>query len=244
MNCTCPQTLGSTWWCAQGILVFCYFTRTSQAYTNAESALAFLGGTTFLLGAYLGWVESLNPARDAEFAWVVEEETRTLIEPDKHGQSLGRKRRHFGRHKVLEDPAPLKRSPDSGTSCRRVISDSTESTSDGPTSSATATARKDPPPWRWYGTKRSIAYLANSVQLCGAVAFEISVISGLPGVLPETGTLGGPEQAGKSERLWIGLYWAMQVIGSPCFFVPGLLFCYEVQPNFWHIKPLRLGWQM
>lgn len=35
---------------------------TSSAFTNTESAMAFLGGTTFLFGSYFGWVESFNPA--------------------------------------------------------------------------------------------------------------------------------------------------------------------------------------
>lgn len=38
--------------------------------------IAFLGGTTFLVGGYLGYVESLNPAFadwDGAFAYEVEE---------------------------------------------------------------------------------------------------------------------------------------------------------------------------
>jgi hypothetical protein len=192
------QTLGSVWWCLQGILVFCYFDRTSKSYTNTESALAFLGGTTFLFGAYMGWVESLNPARDADFAWVVEEESKTLIKPERHGQHLGRGRAHFGRHW----DADIRQ--DSSTSDLEGRAYRTERASTGRSTSP-------PPPWRWYGTKRSLAYVANTIQLFGAVVFEISVISGLPGVLPESGTAGGPQQSGRAERLWIALYWSMQV---------------------------------
>lgn len=36
--------------------------RTTTVFTNTETAMAFLGGTLFWVGAYLGYVESLNPA--------------------------------------------------------------------------------------------------------------------------------------------------------------------------------------
>lgn len=49
---------------------------TTTVFTNTEAAIAFLGGTTFLIGGYLGYVESLNPAFadwDGAFAYEVEE---------------------------------------------------------------------------------------------------------------------------------------------------------------------------
>lgn len=56
-----------------------------------------------------------------------------------------------------------------------------------------------------------MGYVANTIQLFGAVAFQISVVCGLPGVLPASGTEEGAEQVGRSEGLWLGLYWGMQV---------------------------------
>lgn len=49
---------------------------TTTVFTNTEAVIAFLGGTTFLIGGYLGYVESLNPAFadwDGAFAYEVEE---------------------------------------------------------------------------------------------------------------------------------------------------------------------------
>lgn len=69
-------TVGSIFWCVNAILFFCYFTNVSPAFTNTESATAFLGGLTFLVGGYLGWVESLNPTREVEFGWEIDELTQ------------------------------------------------------------------------------------------------------------------------------------------------------------------------
>lgn len=66
--------------------------------------------------------------------------------------------------------------------------------------------------WKWYGKTRSIAYLANTIQLFGASIFFISVLCGLPGVLPSSGNAGGLQQEGTVEGEWIGLYWATQVL--------------------------------
>lgn len=45
-------TVGSMFWCINGVLFFVYFTNDSLAYTNTESATAFLGGTFFIVGAW------------------------------------------------------------------------------------------------------------------------------------------------------------------------------------------------
>lgn len=71
-----PQTLGSIWWCINAILFFCYFSNTSLAFTNTEAATGFLGGTTFLVGSYLGWVESLNPAQEAHYDYDEDEPSK------------------------------------------------------------------------------------------------------------------------------------------------------------------------
>jgi hypothetical protein len=64
-----------------------------------------------------------------------------------------------------------------------------------------------------------MGYLANTIQFFGATCFQISVICGLPGALPEAGSVGGVEQQGRIERIWIGAYWAMQVRRHSFFFL-------------------------
>ncbi|GAA5940737.1 hypothetical protein JCM1841_000344 [Sporobolomyces salmonicolor] len=160
-------TVGSVWWCINGILFFCYFTNTSATFTNTEAAFAFLGGTTFVAGSYLGYVESLNPAVDAgEFAWIVDEEARALLEPsDANTSSLGRRRHHFGTH----------RHPHSSPSSPFLPSKSTDRSNfnSSPTSSFPIRSPAEPPHWRWFGFSPNLGCIANTIQLIGAVAFEV-----------------------------------------------------------------------
>lgn len=146
---------------------------------------------------------------------------RTLIEPKAEPSALGRRRRHFGRHP---------------TAC------ASEKATTGTSSTTSSTTHTEP--WKWYGTYPSLAYIANTVQLFGASIFWVSTLCGLPGLLPLSGASGGPDQVGKSEGLWIGLYWACQVIGAPCFVFAGACFCVEVQDVWWKPKPTSVGWQM
>lgn len=239
-------------WCINGTLFFVFFTTTTLPFTNSEAATAFLGGTLFIVGAYLGWVESMNPARDAEFGWEVDLATkcvatspprtvrllslllliRTLIEPHSDHKALGRHRRHFGKHRPS---ASTQTAGDVPSQTKLVVR--TPSTSSSTISPETA-------PWKWYGTYPSLAYIANTVQLFGASIFWVSTLCGLPGILPLSGASGGPEQQGSLERLWVGLYWACQVVGAPCFVFAGACFCIEVQDKWWKPKPTSIGWQM
>ncbi|SCV73262.1 BQ2448_7187 [Microbotryum intermedium] len=246
-------TLGSIWWCLNGVLFFCYFSRTSPSYTNTEAATAFLGGSTFLVGSYLGWVESLNPARDADFGFEVDELRGMLREPPTNSHhSLGRKRHHFGRHLLhhqrehqppqlrhrLANPHSPSPSPSQSLSRTSTLISSPASTTSPPSPSDSS------PPWRWYGTTPTLAYIANSVQLFGSITFFLSVLCGLPGILPLSGQTGGPDQSSKSEGLWIGLYWGMQILGAPCFMFAGMVFALETQDKWWKLKVGDVGWQV
>ncbi|KDE03085.1 hypothetical protein MVLG_06408 [Microbotryum lychnidis-dioicae p1A1 Lamole] len=251
------QTLGSIWWCINALFFFCYFSRTTPSYTNTEAATAFLGGSTFLVGSYLGWIESLNPARDAEFGWEVDELRRTLREPAQNShQSLGRKRHHFGRHlphprhhhhhhSVNSDQSAHLRHRLANPHSPSPPSRSPSRSSTLVPSPASSPASPDPPlPWRWYGTTPTLAYIANTVQLFGSVTFFISVLCGLPGILPVSGQTGGPEQSRTSEGLWIAIYWGMQIVGAPCFMFAGMVFALETQEKWWMPKIRDVGWQM
>ncbi|KAM0749953.1 hypothetical protein T439DRAFT_357464 [Meredithblackwellia eburnea MCA 4105] len=252
--------VGSIFWCVNGILAFCFFTNTTLPYTNTEAATAFLGGFTFIVGAYLGWVESMNPARDADFGWEVDETMKILFEPKqtRRGHSLGRKRHHLGKHHP-SPPSPTSSNLESLTKPNTdqglpvavpppppltSVPSSESATLHSPSNGGRQATSSPPPEWKWFGTYRSLAYVANTIQLFGASIFFVSVLCGLPGILPLSGGSGGPEQEGKSEGLWVGLYWACQVIGAPCFVIAGAMFCIEVQNKWWLPAPLKLGWQI
>nr|WHU52031.1 endo-polygalacturonase PG1 [Rhodotorula mucilaginosa] len=309
-------TLGSVFWCIQGIQVFCYPNNTTTVFTNTEAVIAFLGGTTFLIGGYLGYVESLNPAFadwDGAFAYEVEEvlggkrelpakasrassPSKTHLEnsspplprwlppPSRspststdhaiqshHPPTLGKRRRHFGAHAPPPPPPPpqaptglnkkassLTRPP-SGSSAASAQTTLLLSPSSSPSTSATrptltpsqtpaACCRSSrPPKWKWFGLppahkRLDLGFLANAIQLFGAVAFEVSVICGLPGVLGKSGAVGGVEQEGRVEREWIAAYWAMQILGSPCFTFAGLVFALETQTRWYKPNLVSIGW--
>ncbi|GAA5992988.1 hypothetical protein JCM10908_000785 [Rhodotorula pacifica] len=269
-------TLGSVWWCIQGIQVFCYPDNTSTAFTNTEAAMAFLGGTTFLFGGYLEYVEALNPAfADWEGAFAQEVERELTGQPDllahnnnekkstnlppaqpqtpprprHHPPTLGKRRRHFGSHAPPPPPPTdhvLPSPSSSSTSDEATLSPSPPSHSQSPSTPPPST-RPQQPRWKWFGLppphkRLDLGFLANAIQLFGAIAFEVSVICGLPGVLGVSGSEGGKEQMGRVEAEWVGAYWAMQIVGSPCFIIAGLIFALETQTRWYKPNLVSIGW--
>uniref|UniRef100_A0A0K3CL33 endo-polygalacturonase n=1 Tax=Rhodotorula toruloides TaxID=5286 RepID=A0A0K3CL33_RHOTO len=231
-------TLGSVWWCIQGIMVFCYSSNTSTAFTDTESAMAFLGGTTFLFGSYLGWVESFNPACSGS------EDDNSGLTDDGAKQAAsgsdGKGERNV--EKGASDAAPASRRKSWSTmgweakEDLQYVGPPTSDTTFAPSSPSSTSKR---PPWRWFlftpppaSSPIFLGYIANTVQLFGAIAFEVSVICGLPGVLPASGAEGGPDQQGAPERDWVAAYWA------------SLVFALETQKRWWKIRPLNIGWNV
>ncbi|KAL7341281.1 endo-polygalacturonase PG1 [Rhodotorula toruloides] len=231
-------TLGSVWWCIQGIMVFCYSSNTSTTFTNTESAMSFLGGTTFLFGSYLGWVESFNPACSGS-------------EDDSDSTSMDNDAKQAASGSDGKAERNAENAPDATAKPRRkswstmgweakgdlqCVAPTTSDTTFTPSSPSSTSNR---PPWRWFlfrpppaSSPIFLGYVANTVQLFGATAFEVSVISGLPGVLPASGAKGGPEQQGMPERDWVAAYWA------------SLVFALETQKRWWKIKPFSVGWHV
>ncbi|KAG8887008.1 hypothetical protein FRB99_004325 [Tulasnella sp. 403] len=213
--------IGSVFWCANGVMSFNFFTVTTSHIALCEAVTAFVGGTLFWIGGYLSYVESLNPARHAEFGWEIENETKTLIEPSRTTSALGRRRRHFGKHVPPH-------------------SDSEKSEQPSPTNEVQHT-----PKWRWVGTDwSSVGYVANLIQFFGASIFWVSVLCGLPGILPDSGAQSASDLPAKSLGLWVGLYWVPQVIGAPCFVISGAMFMFEVQRKWYIPKINSLGWHV
>lgn len=162
--------------------------------------------------------------------------------------TLGKRRRHFGSH---APPPPLPAAqPLGGTASaphevglaknsnrkNRSLSSAsgqttlTTTTATTPSSSSSpkphAPPRTSCPPWKWFGLppahkRLELGFLANAIQLFGAVAFEVSVICGMPGVLGASGATGGPAQSSAVQREWIAAYWASEFrdhrISSPAW---------------------------
>lgn len=162
-----------------------------------------------------------------------------------HPPTLGKRRRHFGAHAPPPPPPPpqgptglnkkassLTRPPSGSSTAASAQTTLLLSPSSSPSTSATqptpsqipACCRSSrPPKWKWFGLppahkRLDLGFLANAIQLFGALAFEVSVICGLPGVLGKSGAVGGVEQEGRVEREWIAAYWASE--SPPLFSLP------------------------
>ncbi|KAG8912124.1 hypothetical protein FRC01_005275 [Tulasnella sp. 417] len=153
--------VGSIFWCANGVLAFCFYTLSTPHILLSEAATAFIGGTLFWIGAYLSYVEALNPAAHAHFGWEVDHELKRLVEPPRHpvsgteAKSLGRGRRHFGKH-VGQGVA--------GGSAE-------DSAEKGKAEVDNEDMQQGNPPrkWKWVGADwSSFGFVANVIQLYGA----------------------------------------------------------------------------
>ncbi|KAG8915835.1 hypothetical protein FRC00_012237 [Tulasnella sp. 408] len=218
--------VGSVFWCANGVMAFCFYTITTPHILLCEAVTAFVGGTLFWIGAYLSYVESLNPAAHAHFGWEVEHETKRLVEPravSGRPTSLGRGRRHFGKHVAVGGEADAEKAKtdfESGEQQKRK---------NGP----------PPPKWKWVGADwSSFGFVANVIQLYGATIFWVSVLCGMPGILPDAGSEASEGLPAKNVGLWEGLYWVPQILGSWGFIISGAMFSLEVQRKWYKPKLL------
>jgi len=105
--------------------------------------------------------------------------------------------------------------------------------------------------WIWFGTRwHELGFVACAIQLFGATVFWISTVTGIPNVI-------NMENVG----LVNGIFWVPQVIGGTGFIISrssspptllwflvaddSLMFMFEVQPNWYHIRPFNsLGWHV
>lgn len=233
--------LGSIFWCANGVLAFCFYTNSTPHVLLSEAATAFIGGTLFWIGGYLSYVESLNPAAHAHFGWEVDREAKRLVEPRSSssaavsGRALGRGRRHFGKH--IATAAAGGRG--GGRSLGVVDAEN------GKTDVDNEGQGKLPPKWKWEGADwSSFGFVANVIQLYGASIFWVSVLCGMPGILPDAGSAASEGLPAKNVGLWEGLFWVPQVLGSPGFIISGAMFSLEVQKKWYKPEFLSLGWHV
>ncbi|KAG8987805.1 hypothetical protein FRB90_003134 [Tulasnella sp. 427] len=183
--------VGSVFWCANGVLVFCFSSLSTTPILASEAATAFIGGTLFWFGAYLSFVEALNPARDARFGEEVESE-------------LGLGGGAVGRGWV----GSASTSGTAGVMGREKV--------------------------KMVG--RGGGGLARSGGRSGTSPTWVSVLCGLPGVLPDAGSEASDGLPARNLGLWEGLYWVPQILGSPGFIISGAMFSIEVQKKWYRPK--------
>ncbi|CDZ97293.1 hypothetical protein [Phaffia rhodozyma] len=191
---------GSAVWVANGFCVWLPVVRPStdsEAMAPTASALAFIGGTIFLVGAYLGLLEAGNRGKENDFGSSFE----SLIwgnKPSAHSVS--------------------------------------SSTDDFPKSSA----NHEPSEFSWMPKPRwkEMGYIAAAVQMFAASVFWISTLTGLPGVIP------GLADGTGSRAIIDVFFWSPQVVGGLGFIISSLILTIEVQPRWYHLKPLTIGWQV
>lgn len=140
---------------ANGVMAFCFYTISTPHILLCEAVTAFVGGTLFWIGAYLSYVEALNPAAHAHFGWEVEHDAKRLVEPRAvaGGAALGRGRRHFGKHvRVVGGEA-----------------DAEKGKTDFENGEQKRGQQQPPPKWKWVGADwSSFGFVANVIQLYGA----------------------------------------------------------------------------
>jgi hypothetical protein len=93
---------------------------------------------------------------------------------------------------------------------------------------------KHPIPWRYIPIStdwKSMGFISNLIQLCGATLFTVSVIAGVPGLIQ-------PNQWQLQQALW----WTPQTIGSICFCISSLIAMLEEQTKWYEPSLGRIGW--
>ncbi|BDA50807.1 hypothetical protein COCOBI_17-0250 [Coccomyxa sp. Obi] len=238
-------TWGSAVWCVNGW--YALFPLADETInTNIVGWTALVGGTLFEAGAYCMVVEAVNRGNAVRFGY----EVKNLLE---EGLTYFHLTRGSGYYSGKSSPSPEKGSSQlqSAEAEARTESGANPNLPNATPPSAANGHREagringashpgveggDPQRWRWWGYRwNNLGYLGSFITFVGASIFWISTIVGVPGVLPD---------ASVHYVEWDILFWLTQVLGSCCFITAALLFMLETQPNWWHIQPFNLGWQV
>ncbi|OCF60193.1 hypothetical protein L486_02873 [Kwoniella mangroviensis CBS 10435] len=212
-------TLGSMVWVVNGYLVWFPIIRPSldtEPFSKTAAATAFLGGSIFEIGAYLGVVEVLDRGREINFGTALGEllNYRRSV-PRETGFKLDRIK---SRSHSASTPPATSDSGDDGNGDESWLSD-----------------KKG---FIWWGKPmwHDMGYLAAIVQLFAATIFWVSTLTGLPGVIP------GFADGGGSQAIIDIFFWTPQVIGGTGFIVSSLILMVEVQKKWWLPNLLEIGW--
>jgi len=240
-------TLGSAFWVVNGFIVwFPIFLPdlATTAYQNGAAATAFLGGTTFEIGAYLMVVESLDRGREIQF-----------------GTALGDLLVHRRNMRASHDPADVKdvydqvsqrkpqsnRHNDESDSARTrlgeveaIVREKTEDLGRVIHTGSGQRGLRGAEGWVWWGKPmwHDMGYTASFIQLCAASIFWVATLTGLPGVIP------GFYQGSANVAILDVFYWTPQVIGGTGFIIASLIFMLEVQTKWYKPNLTDIGWHI
>ncbi|OCF34900.1 hypothetical protein I317_05149 [Kwoniella heveanensis CBS 569] len=216
-------TLGSAVWVVNGYLVWFPIIRPeldTTAFTRTAAATAFIGGSIFEVGAYLGVVEALDRGREINFGTAL-------------GQVLHHRRRTPSHAFIaVED---IKHDITHVHSRSHLNNDSAEGHS---TPSDEAVWPAGAQGFIWWGKPlwHDMGYLAAFVQLIAATVFWVSTLTGLPGVIP------GFSDGEGSPAIIDVFFWTPQVVGGTGFIISSLILMIEVQKKWWLPNLTEIGW--
>ncbi|WVW81228.1 hypothetical protein I302_103219 [Kwoniella bestiolae CBS 10118] len=212
-------TLGSMVWVVNGYLVWFPIIRPAldtEPYSKTAAATAFMGGSIFEIGAYLGVVEVLDRGREINFGTALGKllNHRRSV-PRKTGLKLDEIKSHIG-----------------------TISTSTSTSDEGGAGDDGQDWLSDKKGFVWWGKPmwHDLGYLAAIVQFFAATIFWVSTLTGLPGVIP------GFADGGGSQAIIDIFFWTPQVVGGTGFIISSLIIMIEVQKKWWQPNVMEIGW--
>ncbi|TYJ51600.1 hypothetical protein B9479_007826 [Cryptococcus floricola] len=225
-------TLGSVVWVVNGFLVWFPVLRPeldTDAFSESASALAFIGGTIFLVGSYLMVVEALDRGREINF-----------------GTALGQ----LLHHRRFTSPQATVGSSDlskllshTSTSSANLGDSHTQNVGNSDRGRSKldeegAKVMEGAKGFVWWGKPmwHDMGYLAAIVQLFAATIFWVSTLTGLPGVIP-----GYADGKGSTAIIDV-FFWTPQVIGGTGFIVSSLILMLETQTHPWLPNLTDIGW--
>ncbi|WVF66527.1 hypothetical protein IAT40_001267 [Kwoniella sp. CBS 6097] len=227
-------TLGSAVWVVNGYLVWFPIIRPeldTTAFTRTASATAFIGGSIFEVGAYLGVVEALDRGREINFGTALGQVLHHRRKTPSHASLAAEDIRHdiTHIHSLAEG-----HTPSSHSSMTRTAGLDREKAEDTEEAVWPAGAKG----FVWWGKPlwHDMGYLAAFVQLIAATVFWVSTLTGLPGVIP-----GFSDGEGSTAIIDI-FFWTPQVVGGTGFIISSLILMIEVQKKWWLPNLTEIGW--
>ncbi|WVQ94132.1 hypothetical protein IAU59_001210 [Kwoniella sp. CBS 9459] len=232
-------TLGSAVWVVNGYLVWFPIIRPeldTTAFTRTAAATAFLGGSIFEIGAYLGVVEALDRGREINFGTALGQVLHHRRRIPSHTPWATEDIKHDITHVQSHSLVTGEHTPSSNSSMTRAA---------GVEHGGGKADESDEAVWPagargfiWWGKPlwHDMGYLAAFIQLVAATIFWISTLTGLPGVIA-----GFADGEGSTAIIHV-FFWTPQVVGGTGFIISSLILMLEVQKKWWLPNMTEIGW--
>ncbi|WVQ72230.1 hypothetical protein IAR50_001779 [Cryptococcus sp. DSM 104548] len=222
-------TVGSVVWVVNGFLVWFPVLRPeldTDAFSESASALAFIGGTIFLVGSYLMVVEALDRGREISFGTAL-------------GQLLTHRR--FTSPQATVGSSELSKLLSHTSTSSAALNDPrtrNDGNANGGRVNIDGEEGKVVQGFVWWGKPmwHDMGYLAAIVQLFAATIFWVATLTGLPGVIP-----GFADGEGSTAIIDV-FFWTPQVIGGTGFIVSSLILMLETQSRPYLPNLTDIGW--